>query len=387
MKALEEIGEGEVARLPNGDTLFILSSHPGNPIIKPRDLGLTWSEGGVERVGAVFNGGAAEFEGGVVLTPRIHRNYRRLRVYDERLGLERWVMENYISEVWPLWSRDGVSFSRINQVSIKGDGSTHRDFTYGVEDIRIIRWSGFYLLVGCGKIRPPFKGGDSDRIAVYTTRDFIKIRYHGIVREFDSRNSFPFPEEVDGRLYMLLRFHPNIHLDVLEGGVAQILSPGDYSENWRRMYERRGETLLIRAGELPHEAEKVGAGPPPIKTREGWLLIYHGVGKVGREVMKLYGYDRVLERSYVVSAAILDPDDPKRIIARTRYPIYVPSHPWELEGNENYPVDIPFVIFPTGAITKEDKLLIYAGAGDKYMVLLGCRLENLLNYILSESKK
>ena len=385
-KTIQELGDGEVKTLPTGEKIFILSSHPQNPILDPRQLGLTWTENGEKRIGAAFNGGATLHEGFVILTPRIHRNYRRVKFYDEKLGTWRWGMENYISEVWPLKSVDGVNFTRIDNVSIKGDGTQHRDFIYGIEDIRIIPFRKQYLLVGCGKIKPPFKGANADRIAIYSTRNFKEITYHGMVAEFDSRNSFPFPEEINGKIYMLIRFHPNIHLDVLEAGIDQLLNPKKYSELWKKIYERREKTILIKAGEHLHEREKIGAGPPPIKVPEGWLLIYHSVGKINKKLASAYGLKHELERCYTVSAALLDRTNPRKVLARTPLPIYVPSKPWELEGNEQYPVDIPYVVFPTGAIKVDDKLLIYAGAGDKYMVLLGCNLGTLLDYLREEGK-
>jgi len=88
-----------------------------------------------------------------------------------------------------------------------------------------------------------------------------------------------------------------------------------------------------------------------------------------------------------VSMAILDPEKPYKIIARTKYPLYIPNKPYELYGDDEYPVDVPAVVFPTGAILMENKLLIYAGAGDKYMILLSADIDKLLDYMFEESKK
>jgi predicted GH43/DUF377 family glycosyl hydrolase len=56
-------------------------------------------------------------------------------------------------------------------------------------------------------------------------------------------------------------------------------------------------------------------------------------------------------------------------------------------GNKKFPVDVPNVIFPVGAIVLHDKLLIYCGAGDKYITLLSCSLNNLVDYLLEYCKK
>jgi len=77
----------------------------------------------------------------------------------------------------------------------------------------------------------------------------------------------------------------------------------------------------------------------------------------------------------------LDLEEPRKVLCRTRNPIYIPSHPYELQGNDQYPVDVPNVVFPVGAIVRGDKLIIYAGAGDKYIVLLSCNLDSLVDYL------
>ena len=69
------------------------------------------------------------------------------------------------------------------------------------------------------------------------------------------------------------------------------------------------------------------------------------------------------------------------MLCRTREPIYLPSAPYELYGDDEYPVDVPAVAFPVGALVISGKLLIYAGSGDKYVVLLSCRLEKLVDYL------
>ena len=382
MNIFENLGDGKVMEIEPGETIFRLDSHQKNPIVKPQDIGLTWKENGELKIGAVFNGGAGFFEDQVILLPRCHRNYRKGKFFDKMLGRERDCLENYISEVWPLISRDGVHFSRFRNVAIRGDGTDHKDFTYGIEDIRIIEYEDRYLLVGCGKIKPPFKSSNADRIAIYATRDFTNITCHGIVEPFDSRNAVPFPEPVNGNNYILLRFHPNIHIGLLKAGMNQLLNPAEYKDYWKEINEQRNENLLLKAGFYPHEKEKIGPGPQLIKTDQGWLLIYHAVGEININICKAYGLSQKIERGYSISAALLDLEDPQKVICRTKNPIYIPSAPYELYGDEEYPVDVPAVVFPVGAIVRQNRILIYAGAADKYIILLSCKLDNLINYLL-----
>lgn len=381
MSLFENIGEGKVLELESGEAIFKLDSYKGNPIVRPQDLGLTWREDEGRKIGAVFNAGAEFFQGKIILLPRCHRNYRKGKFFDEGLGRERDCLENYISEVWPLISYSGIDFSRFQSMAIRGDGTDHQDFVYGIEDTRIIRYEDRYLLVGCGKIRPPFKASNADRIAIYSTKDFVDIAYHGMVEPFDSRNAVPFPETVNGKLYILLRFHPNIHLGLLEAGIDQLLNPSTHRDRWEEIYQHRGENVLMTAGGCSHEQEKIGPGPQLIKTEKGWLLIYHGVGRIDRNVCKAYGLSKEIERGYSICAAVLDLDDPRRVICRTQSPVYIPSNPYELYGSGEYPIDVPAVVFPVGAVLVQDKLAIYAGAGDKYVILLGCKLTRLMDYL------
>ena len=364
-RTVQELGNGAVVLLDSGDTVFKLDSFESNPIVKPQDLGLTWVENGELKIGAVFNGGAELFHDKVILMPRCHQGYRKGMFFDEKFGIERSCLENYVSEVWPLISEDGVHFGRFQNVMIRGDGTDHQDFNYGIEDIRIIKYDQGFLLVGCGKVAPPFKGKNADRIAIYSTDDFTDITYHGMIRSFDSRNAVPFSESVNGRHYMLLRFHPNIHLDHLEVGMDQVLNPSKHIEHWEKIYKRRTQSLLLETENFLHEKEKIGPGTQVIRTDKGWLLIYHAVGEIKVDISIAYGLAEKIERGYSVCAALLDLDDPTKVLCRTKNPIYIPSSPYELHGNDQYPVDVPAVVFTGGGVFIKHKKIVYAGAGEK----------------------
>ncbi|MEA3431663.1 MAG: hypothetical protein U9R01_03160 [candidate division WOR-3 bacterium] len=153
------------------------------------------------------------------------------------------------------------------------------------------------------------------------------------------------------------------------------------TENIGNIYINRHKHTLFYTGNYPHEKEKIGPGTQPVKTERGWLFIYHSVGKIEKEILSSYGVTTSVERGYSVCVALLDLDDPTKVLCRTRHPIYIPNAPYELTGNEDHPVDVPNVVFPTGAIVYGEKLLIYAGAGDKYEILLSCNINNLVDYL------
>jgi predicted GH43/DUF377 family glycosyl hydrolase len=100
---------------------------------------------------------------------------------------------------------------------------------------------------------------------------------------------------------------------------------------------RPGRHRLVAAPEFAWESVKIGAGPPPIRIDEGWLLIYHGVsGDV-----KGNGFTPQKDVRYVAGAMILSDSDPSLVIARAPEPILVPETPDELTGI------VPNVVFPT----------------------------------------
>jgi predicted GH43/DUF377 family glycosyl hydrolase len=110
------------------------------------------------------------------------------------------------------------------------------------------------------------------------------------------------------------------------------------------------------------EEIKVGSGPPPIKTKHGWLLIYHGVDKY---------------LVYRTGAALLDLNNPVKVIARTKEPVLQPEESYERIG------DVNNVVFPTGACVIDDKLHVYYGGADKVCCLAVVELNALLQYILN----
>ena len=124
-----------------------------------------------------------------------------------------------------------------------------------------------------------------------------------------------------------------------------------------RMYGHR----VVMEPREEWEAKKIGAGPPPIETEVGWLLIYHGVD-----------WNHV----YRAGAALLAPEEPWRVIARTRDPILEPAEPYEVEG------DVPNVVFPEGAVVAGDDLLIFYGGADRVCCAARVHLQDLLDFLM-----
>jgi len=121
--------------------------------------------------------------------------------------------------------------------------------------------------------------------------------------------------------------------------------------------------LLIRSSHK--DDEKTGPGAPPIKTDEGWLLIYHHVNK-----------DTDGKIIYKAKAALLDLKDTSKIISKIPYPILEPKADYEING------DVNNVVFPTGAFVKNGILSVYYGAADKYCGLATISLREIIDELL-----
>ncbi len=179
----------------------------------------------------------------------------------------------------------------------------------------------------------------------------------------DVRNGVLFPERIGGRYAMLLR--PN-RVRVGEGpatGDEIVLATSDDLVSWR-------ETGPVMSGRWHYWDELIGPGPPPVKTRDGWLLVYHGVAT-----------HLVSSWIYQAGVALLDLDDPTRVIARGRDNVLEPRELWELTGQ------VPNVVFPSGLITDTDadgfaapesELRLYYGAADTCVGLATTTVGELL---------
>jgi predicted GH43/DUF377 family glycosyl hydrolase len=122
------------------------------------------------------------------------------------------------------------------------------------------------------------------------------------------------------------------------------------------------------APKYKHEVSYIGGGCPPIETKEGWLLIYHGV------------HDTVKGYVYTACAALVDLENPQQELARLPYALFKPVEEWELKGEVNN------VCFPTGSVQIDDTLYIYYGAADEQIACASLNISELLKELLLNKK-
>lgn len=176
------------------------------------------------------------------------------------------------------------------------------------------------------------------------------------------KNVIFFPRRIKGNLVFLHRLRPGIQL-VSVKNLKELTKPF-----WRQYFVNLQEHIVLDPFHN-HESSYIGSGCPPIETKQGWLLIYHGVRRTDEGFF-----------IYSACAALLDLNDPVKEIARLPYPLFSPEYDWELNGEVNN------VVFPTGTALFGDTLFIYYGAADSLIACASVRLSDLVTELLTYSK-
>ncbi len=169
-----------------------------------------------------------------------------------------------------------------------------------------------------------------------------------------SKDCVLFPEKIKRKYALLHRILPDIQL-ALFSDFSQLKQ----NQWWKNYIKNLGQNVVLE-NHYWFEARHIGSGAPPIKTKKGWLVIYHGAEPKNKG------------RVYYAAAALLDLNDPRRVIARLPYPLFRPQRDFEKKGF------VHNVVFPTGTAVFGDQLYIYYGAADTYVAAASLNLKELL---------
>ncbi|MBU1005998.1 MAG: pesticidal protein Cry7Aa [Candidatus Omnitrophica bacterium] len=261
----------------------------------------------------------------------------------------------------------------------------------GVEDPRIVFLNGVYYIFYTAY------DGKNAGFAYATSTDLINFVKHGVispritydeagnlfgcsrvnVREkyflFESyikdrqgadillweKDAFIFPKKLNNKFALVHRILPGI----------QVIYFDDFKDltddYWREYLKNLGNHVILDP-KYRFESRNIGGGCPPIETKEGWLLIYHGVE------------DSLQGKIYHAAAALLDLDDPTKVIGRMKQPLFSPTEKWEKFG------DVDNVVFPTGTVLKDNRLYIYYGAADKFIAAKSVDINELLKELKND---
>ena len=288
-----------------------------NPLVRPRDIPFAAASG-------AFNPGAA-----------VDRDSDRVvllvRVFEAETGR---------SSLALALSWDGVTVDEIHDRPAVAREAPYEE--WGVEDARItwLEDEGRYVITYTGY------SPAGPRVCLITTDDLLdptRYRRHGPRLAGENKNCVVFPRKVDGRYVVLHRPMPRIvcvRVDALESewplGGAELLGPRPGT--WR--------------------SSRVGAGAPPILTRLGWLLPFHGATTIEEGNVYSMGW------------CVLDADHPERVRYVSDAPALAPEEPYEIDAGPLPQVDMANfrtgvrVVFPQGLVERGEDLVVYYGAAD-----------------------
>ncbi len=349
-------------------------------LLKPTDFAPTAD--GLEVIG-VFNPGAARVGDEVVLLVRVaqgstvkepgwvhsprstleggevHYHIDRLEIHPDDNGDHRKPLTvtghrrlAFISHLELIrLSADGYEVKGIERLgALFGQSDTEE---YGVEDARITQIPD----ASASDVGPARCAGGDEYLITYvsvsstmgvatslmTTRDFKTFERRGVIFETENKDVVIFPEKIGGTYHALHRPVENINIRPLAIMAAE--SPD--LVHWGRHHY-----VIGCAPEPGWYSRRIGAGPPPVRTDEGWLTIFHGVRD--RHAGDPTG-------AYAAGAVLTAFDEPWRPIAISEDPFLFPEEDWEVTG---YVGD---VVFPTGTVADlddPDRLHVYYGCAD-----------------------
>ncbi|MEW5784925.1 MAG: glycosidase [Bacillota bacterium] len=301
----------------------LFKRYEGNPIITPE----SWPY----EANATFNPGVVRHNGETMLLVRVEdmRGFSHLTFARSKDGKTGWQIDNV--------------------PTLKPDPSFHEE-QWGIEDPRIV-WLE-----------------DRQEYAVtYTSfsKDgpVVSLALSKDLHTFDRRGPMLPPEDKDASLFprLINNRHVLIHRPIIRGEAHIWIA---FSPDLKYWGDHR---ILIPVRPGWWDSTRVGLGPPPIETDEGWLIIYHGVRITASGSL------------YRVGLALLDLDEPWKIIRRCDKWIFGPQEAYERVG------DVPGVTFPTGTVVdrEEGKLHLYYGAADTSVCMATAKLQDLVQFLLS----
>ena len=220
--------------------------------------------------------------------------------------------------------------------------------TWGIEDPRVTWMEDLGLWVIAYTAYSEF----GPLVSLAPTKDFVNFERLGAVMPPENKDAALFPSKFNGRYAVL-------HRPV--AGTAGKHIWISFSPDLKHWGDHR-VLLTARKGGW-WDANKIGLSPPPLETFEGWLILYHGVK------------DTVDGSIYRLGLALLDREDPTRVLRRTDRWIFGPDEPYERSG------DVGNVVFPCGWTLQGDELRIYYGGADSCVAVATASLSDTLDFL------
>jgi len=284
------------------------------------------------RANAVLNPAAAIVNGKILLLVRVedHRGFSHLTAARSENGINGWEIDS--------------------KPTLMPDPINYPEEIYGIEDPRITyideigKWAVAYTAFSDSGPLP----------ALAFTEDFHNFDRVGPTLPPDNKDAAVFPVRFNGKWAMLHRPAPTIHSLKANIWISFSTDMKSWGEHEVLMYAREGGWW---------DAYKIGLSPQPLRTTDGWLVMYHGVRQT------------TPKKSYRLGLALLDLQDPRKVLHRSEGWVFGPLEPYERSG------DVNDVVFPCGWVLVNDELRIYYGSADTSVSMASAKIIDILEYI------
>jgi len=285
--------------------------------------------------------------------------YRAVSAVDKLRTLEQ------ISTIGIGESKDGTYFEERRQF-IKPEEEWEK---YGCEDPRVTYFEGQYYIFYTALSKYPFEASGI-KVAVAVSKDLKKVNERHLVTPFNAKAMTLFGERVGGKVTVIVAVNtdmPPAKIAIAQMDRIEELWNVKFWEEWYKNIDKH----VVDLKRFPYDHVEVGA--TPVKTKEGWLLLYSHIQN--------YFPGSNLDRIFGIEAVLLDKNNPLKVLGRTGGPLMAPREPYELLGH------VPDVIFPSGALVKKDTLFIYYGAADMTACVAHVNLNDLISTMRSETSE
>ncbi len=232
-----------------------------------------------------------------------------------------------------------VSFEGVNPISERILFPLTADEQNGMEDARFVRFED-------GTYYATYTAYDGHQISIkmIETSDFITFRFYKLSgKAVRNKGMALFPRKINDQYVMISR----------EDNENLFITYSDQLLKW-------DEAKLLDQPEEPWEYVQMGNCGSPIEINEGWILLTHGVGPM---------------RKYVISAILLDKENPSKIVAKLRQPLISPN----TTEREGY---VPNVVYSCGGIVYRDRLFIPYAMSDYASGIASITVNKLLSNMI-----
>lgn len=316
-----------------------------NPIFKPNSAHSWEAE-------AVFNGCP------IKKGKNIHLIYRALSLPHYHTLAQ---TKLFVSDIGIAESKDGINFHNRKRFIVP----EYEWEKFGCEDPRVTKLDNKYYIFYTALSEYPFRA-EGIRVGLAISKDLKKVDEKHLVTPFNAKAMALFPEKINGKIWAILTPNtdrPPSKICAASFDKEEDIWSKDYWQKWYKNLEKHSLPLQRRP------VDQIEAGAPPIKTKYGWLLFYS-------YIRNYYSPQRL----FTIEAVLLDLKNPLKVLARSDIPLLTPEEYYEKRGS------VSNIVFPSGALLKNNLIYLYYSAADTTCCLAFVDLIVLLKKLLKSKE-